>query len=72
MSQFDTELARLYAEQRERARLRAEAYWKNPPPPLTEEQQRERDQSRRAFATWARCDISQVVWHGPDQCWSFR
>lgn len=75
LAQMEAERAkmdRLYEEARERSRVRAEAYWKNPPPPLTPEQQRERDKSRREFAKWSRCRLEDVVWHGPDNCWTFR
>lgn len=62
----------LYAEQQDRARERADAYWNNPPPPLTPEQEQERHRQRVEFARFARCRVDQVVWHGPDQCWTFR
>ena len=65
-------IAELDAETRERAGLRADAYWKNPPPTRTEEQEREHQRARAEVAKWARCPISQVVWHGPDQAWTFR
>jgi hypothetical protein len=63
---------RLYAEAQERARVRAREYWSKPQTVLTPEQEQERHRQRVEFARFSRCRVEDVVWHGPDQCWTFR
>lgn len=71
-AEYNAAVDRLYREAQERARERARAYWSTPQPQLTPEQEQERHRQRVEVARWSRCRVEDVVWSGPDQCWSFR
>lgn len=72
MSERDRDMDRLIEEARVRRQKASDEYYSKPHPPMTEDEQRERNRARHRAAAFLGATVSQTFWDPVSKAWTCR